>query len=290
MVSDLLDKISNDLSEFHDRNNKIFGIALTFLRWLFFTIPPFFIGGYADFVFQQHLHGINIFKLDFLLPLWPFIPCSILFILGTIWRVAKSRSDIYTSSVYNTIKWLYHDLGFESMNEADVRCTVWTPMNSKVDPHAMKLVQLIDYYPPYENGSFEPLEFRKNKTKGRIRQVARIDHRNAKILPIGILGSCAFLSIRNHEPKIMFDRIRDGEDFEAHMIKTNFTKYGAKRLNHERKSYMCVPLMDTTKTDIIGLIYMDSKSDSTFLNENGIKSSIEPYLRMVAEVIIKKEV
>jgi hypothetical protein len=247
-----------------------------------FTISPIFIGAYLENIIQQFIAGKFIPRWQLIYIYWPLCLAVVFYLIGTVWRIYNSNRDNRLDRVYFGLRWFYDDLGLDKNNEADIRCTLWTPLNSKVEPEKMKIVQLVNYYPRYGKEQDYFNEYRINKHRGRVRKVAKKDQQ--KIKPIGIVGNCIFASLKNHNALIIIDNLDGKEDFQEYMITAwNYSKASAKRLTQDRRSYMCITLMESGETDILGVIFMDARTPNTF-TERTIEM-VQPYLPRIAEAL-----
>ena len=269
-------------------SNTIVDYFLTLLRWSLFSVPPLYIGVYGKIAIEKQLTGkfdlatiLDLRLIEFL-GFWPLFLASLLWFLGTLWRIDNNRKDISHDRVYHVLWWMYQDLGFYNNKEADIRCTLWTPKKSTSNYEKLRLIQLVDYVPDLEISSNRQNVFRRNMSRGRVRMVAR--KKNKDIEPIGIVGKCAVESIRDNNAYILMENISDDKNFIDRMINIwHFTKTEAKKLTQDRKSYICISLMTSNHKDLLGLIYMDSNQENIFNDK--IVNEIQEYLPRISEVL-----
>jgi hypothetical protein len=287
-MKDFFDEFCAKWSDLRDRSSKSFGFILTIIRWILIIVLPVIFGGYGSVVFEKYLKQEISFSIPELLTpqslhiLWPCILLLFLMIIGQVWRFQGTKRVFKERLLYYALCWLYHDLGFENNNEADIRCTIWTPLNSKLPIEKIRLLQLVNYWPAYEKQEKVSHHYRLNKRRGRIRKAARLEEGGVK--PIGIIGLNILKSQRDHNGYIIRVTLDKSVSFIDQMIDTwNFTNAEAKRLTQDRLSYMSIALMNSGKTDILGIIFFDSKVPDLFTEQ--VEENIKVYVPRIAELL-----
>ncbi len=269
--------------DFRHKASKVTKVPSTILRWLLVTVIPIYFGAHLTVIIEKYIEGTLRFNLVTINNHWPFFVSGFLFSVGLIWKIHQGNRDLRLERLYHALRWFYEDLGFDKDPNADIRCTLWTPLNSKVEPDKMRIIQLVDYVPKYGQSTGLTYWYRINKHSGRIRKIARVENGTAK--PIGIAGKCIIESSIKRKPFIMYENLSPGMSFADCMTQVwNFTKAETKRLTQDRKSYICIVLMDSGQSDILGVIFADSRQLNTFTRRTAKKA--ESYLPRIAELLV----
>jgi len=282
-VKEIAEEFIATYEDFRHNTSKITKILITLLRWLLVTVLPIYFGAYLSVLLEKYIDGTLIITWVNIYHNWPFFASGLLFIIGLLWRIYISNRELRLERLYHSLRWFYDDMGFGKDVNADVRCTIWTPINSKVEPDKMKIVQLVDYVPKYGKSAGLTYWYRINKHSGRIRKVAKAE--NGIVKPIGIAGRCVIQSARDNKPYIMYENLNASLSFSDCMMQVwNFTKAETRRLTQDRKSYLCIVLMDSGQTDILGIIFADSRQLNYFTQR--IANKAENYLPRIAELLV----
>lgn len=258
------------------------------LQLLLFVFP--LIAGYFVELFITDVRSSNQFSISMVVNHWPMILFLILYILAKIYE--SNRLDYYGHSryIYNAIEWMHKDLGFDKIKDADIRCTLWTPKFStkpimRHNFDKIRLKQIVNYVPDVSNINSENKSHRKNRCSGRIRRIARkIKGTMNDYESIGLVGECLILSLEDRELKICYENLGENESFLEYMVERwNFLPFEAKRLTQDRRSYMACSLMDSATTDILGILFFDSRLENTFKDK---EKSIQKYLPRIAKLLV----
>jgi len=237
----------------------------TWLRWFLFTAIPFVVGPILEDVVQRAYRDPEPFSSSIWFPAWPALPLVGLYALVLYWHRYYNYKARHADRLHVFLRHFYEDMCFGKQPEADIRCTIWTPIGRIRDKGPIKLVQVTDYVPRVSG--IQRGIFRRNGRAWRVFTVARMAP-GGEIRTIGILGLCAFRSLQEMHPEICREEVPADVDFEVYMTSNwHFTRRQAKRLTHDRRSYMCISLMDRGNTDLLGVLYCDSRQIGVFTSE-----------------------
>jgi len=257
------------LEDYRQLINPIIRVPKTIIRWIFVYLIPFILGAMGEDLIQHSLTNDNLAKLldlGFWRQYWFSIPLFGLFILGLIWRNRDQYTDIHLDRIYYALRWFSMDMGFQSKKNADIRCTIWVPVETQKDNSPIRLKQIVDYVP--QKSVLSKHNFRINKQAGRIFPVSHFE--GSVEQPIGILGYCAVDSVRKNDPGIYVEKIPEGIDFVEYMVENwNFSERKAIKLTLDRRSYLCLAMMDTSNSRLLGVIYCDSRDPEALTKEVG---------------------
>jgi hypothetical protein len=259
----------------------------TILRWLLIVGQPVVLGAILGGVVPE------LFKNPIDPVVWALLRQRALFLfiitvgiaVGAIWQRAHNYTSRHADRLYHALKWFYISLELGKDESADIRCTIWAPVGRHNDDHAIQLEQVVDYMPRL--GGVAPRKLSQNGQAGRRFRVARRD--NKDILPVGILGRCAVDSVRKQVPQIQVEYLlsndlNDPAAFMKLMVsKWNFHERQARRLTVDRRAYMCLSMMDASRSHLLGILYIDSCKADALPTQLGEKA--QSYLPGFAELL-----
>jgi hypothetical protein len=157
---------------------------------------------------------------------------------------------------------------------------MWVRHSLQKKPDIKRLKQLVDYYP--SRGEKRGRRFRPSGRSGRVFSVCR--KIGDEELPIGILGYCTMVSLNDQAAKILHEEVPEEVDFIKYMVENwHFTERQAKQLTPDRRSYMCISIMNKESTELTGIIYCDSSNPKAFPNE--LDEKFETYLPRIATTL-----
>jgi hypothetical protein len=200
---------------------------------------------------------------------------------------AHSRDRAKIKAQLNLALRMFYDLMEFDQNEDEtrIRCTLWAPVHffdlAERIPRLNEIVmyQVVDYYP---SGART-----ESKAAGRHYGEANRVFRTGKkagdeIKCVGIVGLTVFDTIIDRKPDVHIETIPRDVTFIKYMTENwNFSEKQARKLTQDRRSYMCIPFMNRANSELLGLLYCDSRSDSLFTEEVGTKA--EQFLPYFAE-------
>jgi len=182
------------------------------------------------------------------------------------------------------LKWLYESLDIDQDVNKDIRCTIWIPVKGVFQADPIWLLQAVDYFPIHSQLS-DRRNYRKNGRRFRMFKVARKE--NNTLRPVGILGRATIDSVTKSESNIYHESFTSQKPFIEHMVSNwNFTNFQAERLTKDRKSYLCFAMTDHTKSELLGIIYFDSRQTRAFdIYSSNIVPLTEAMLPLFANII-----
>ncbi len=153
---EFLEEVDAWWTDVWDKSSEGFKYIGTIIRWLLITVIPIWLGIQIPINIDKYKALGLTYSLNDILSsksIILFIPVIVLILLsgiGQIWRISGTRREFQERLIYYALKWLYKDLGFEENADADIRCTLWTPLNSKIAAEKMRLIQIVNYFPQFE--------------------------------------------------------------------------------------------------------------------------------------------
>jgi hypothetical protein len=266
-------------------------IPITGLRWFLTAIAPVSVGVYFEVLLGKYIsQGIGkliqtvpTMRISDILPHWPFFLAGVLYLWSLFLQVHKKDRDIRRETLSVVLYWLYSDSGLGENPEADIRCTLWTPRKSDTKPEMLRLEQVVDYEPRMsQRTKTKRNKYRKHKEYGRTMRVARM--KGDEVQSIGLIGKCVIDSFQNRKPSIIVERLDEDVDFVDEMTNGwNFTKAEAKRLTQDRRSYIAMALMDTWGTDLLAILYLDSRLPDSLSRE--LAMEVQKFLPRVGRIL-----
>lgn len=171
------------------------------------------------------------------------------------------------------LRLFYEEMGFEAEDyDTGVRCTIWGPRDrydlivDKPDVNDIVMYQVVNYYP--SKVKIGPSTFHEYGRAGRLFRIAR--KIKDEVRCVGLLGLAVSQTIDTRRPDIYLETIPTGATFEEYMINNwNFTESRAKRLSHDRISYLCIPFLDVDGTQLLGVLHCDTKKSDMLTRELG---------------------
>lgn len=147
------------------------------------------------------------------------------------------------------------------------------------------MIQAVDYV-PIESQVLSDVDGQTQywpyKKAGRSFRISK--KRDGIVLPIGILGKCVKASIANCREDIIYADIPEDENYVEYLIKQwNFSKIIADRLTKGRQSFVCIPRMDSAKSRILFIIYLDARRGAIF--DDLTEEKIEDHLRLITQTL-----
>ena len=267
---------------FRSKSSRLINLVSTIFRWTINYISPIAIGVLLEPIIRSINDSTFILSFGLINDNVLLIGLIFIYAIGFIWKVRKNYRDCSIKRIEDSIRGIFEDLQINgSLNLSDIRCTVWTPLNSKKDLKKMEIIQLIDYYPTISGSEF----IQNYSRKGRVMKVAR--KREGKLVPIGVVGMCIFESLKSTsratEPHAIIKNISRGY-LKRFLRRQNFTEPEIKKLTPNRLSYACFPIMNHDKMDILALLYFDSSIKDEL--DRVFCSKIENYLPRIAKIMV----
>ena len=289
-LSDIRDEVFAGLDDFWNNNRKIFDGILRAIRGSMFTGAPIFFGAFLSQIIRNFISQNYIISLQFLIDQRQLIVLIVIstaiWVLGTRWRLDVKDNTFHTKIINLALKRLYKDLGFLGDKDRDVRCTIWTPIDSKTHIEKMKLLQVVDYYPRIQKDHGSNTEFRKNHLKGRVRKAMRkVPGTKEKHWTFGLIGLCACESVENGKMfKYSLD-LKETDDIVTILTGDwHYNKAEARRATQDRKSYLVISLMNAEESDLLGISLMDASKPGVFTGD--ITQKIEEALPHIADALL----
>lgn len=290
-MNTLFEKIEILINEFRvtDFNKKYLMKVGEYSRNLLFFLSPIILGAYLDVLIVGLINQqIRVSSYSEIVRFWPILLTLVIYLI--LIRISKrvKNYEMRLDQLYLALKWMYEDLQLDKNGNSDIRCTLWTPVDSTKSFEKVRLKQIVNYVPKVSRLTYTSNKYRKNKCSGRIRRIARLDKVSISednYQSIGLVGKCYVDSKREQEAKMQIEQIGDGENFVDYMVENwNFLPFEATRLTQDRRSYLSVALMNSSKSDILGILFFDSSSQYTFNKHIGNK--IQKYLPRIAKLLV----
>lgn len=227
------------------------------------TIITLFAGEFAsDLIKDIRNSAIKLSSWQSFTKHWPLLLTLVLLMVFFLLEQKLSTRSKGTKRLTDIIELLFQDLETRYYPDFDkIRCTIWSPMKSQKPLNKMKIIQLIDYYPPVSGE--KPINI--HKKAGRIMKVTR--KINGEDQPIGVVGQ-AINEIhgstkRNGPVPIKREYTENYRSFEDLMKELNFTNSEINRMM-PRESYMAIPITNSYKDDVLAVLYFDSPIKNEF--------------------------
>lgn len=257
------------------------------IRWSLLVGVPSILGAIFQSVVQDYYEDPSNGNIgSLLMKRAVFLGILILlFLLGVLLERRHEIGVVQRERLYQSLIWLYQTLGFDNSPEADIRCTIWVPIGKRNDNHEIRLQQAVDYYPALSR--IDDQNYHVNGKAGRTFRVARKS--NGKVKPVGMLGRVAIEAIRQQKFNIYLQKITptamaSDAAFVSHMISHwNFPERQANRITLNRRIYMCLPMMDSSSTHLLGILYIDARTEDAFTKNTGKKA--QKYLPQFAKLL-----
>ncbi|MBI5945350.1 MAG: hypothetical protein HY864_13355 [Chloroflexi bacterium] len=258
---------------------RIIGFILTFTM-------PIILGKFAGEAYKSIVAAKTLSSWSVWKPHWPILAILILWLVGYL--INRYSIHIYSKSdeLYSSLKWFCEDIGTRSDKRKDIRCTIWIPVGKLSRQSPIRLLQVIHYFPKTStlfksNGNNEGI--RKNGKRYRTFKVSKKD-KSGTLKPVGIIGLTALKCVSGDEPTVERETLSNHKDFKNYMINNwNFSEFQAEHLTSDRKSYLCLPIVNKEKSELLGIVYFDSTHPTVF-NDDFVKKT-EKYLPRFASII-----
>lgn len=199
---------------------------------------------------------------------WFIITAFVLWIIW-VWESRNNKYFLHEDRLAFTLRAFYDWMGFKKKLTAGtaIRCTIWVPTRplkitkQGTEESSIHMYQVADYYPV-----LRPLgttSWHSTHGKGRVFRVAA--KASSTVYAIGILGQSVLKALSDGLPEPLIETIAAGTDFEKLMCdKWHFSPKQAAKLTHDRRAYLCIPLIDRGQTTLYGVLYCDSNAVDAF--------------------------
>lgn len=219
----------------------------------------------------------------------PCVAAGVLSALGAGFKTTRQRTQD-RKAAYDALKRFTKEMGFDAAPDHDIRCTLWCPTKKKDrQGRPVELEQWTDYVPLERAAQPDVVgRYRDNAKAGRRRAISRAIPGGVET--IGLLGHCAYECVKNRRPATKVDYVPEGADLVDYLVDVwHFDRHYAQKLTPDRRSFMCLPLMDAGYTELLGIIYCDSSSGSRDVLSAKVAAGAEKYFPDVARAILQKK-
>jgi hypothetical protein len=220
------------------------------------------------------------------------VPCALAALVsaaGAKFKTARQRTQ-NRKAAYDALKRFHTGMGFDAAPEHDIRCTLWCPTRRKDRlGRPVELEQWTDYVPAERpQGAGAVGVYRDNAKAGRRRPIFR--RVPGGVETIGLMGHCAYECIKNRRPAAKMDYVPDGMDLVTYLVDVwHFDRHYAERLTPDRRSFLCLPLMDAGYTELLGIVFCDSSSPSRDVLSARVAADAEKFFPDIARAILQKQ-
>ncbi len=247
---------------------------------------PILLGKFASEAYKAITTASTLKSWDTWKPHWPVLVILIFWFIGYLYTRYSKNSASISHELYNFITWFCEDIYTRKDKKKDIRCTIWVPLGEQSQNAPIRLVQVVSYFPLtstlFDDTDKRTGNIRKNGRPFRTYKVSR--RHNTEYSPIGILGRTALRAVSGEEPIVIKEQFSKSTNFIDHMMNYwNFTEFQAERLTPDRKSYLCLPMVDNKNRELLGILYFDSRKTRTF--DNKFVRRVERYLPRFASII-----
>lgn len=250
------------------------------VRYFLIILLPFIIGAIGEGIIQDFINSEKKSLLPLLSKYWFVIPLLIIYFLGWLWQKFSGYQKRHLNRLYSSLEWFHDEMGLGDIVDADIRCTIWAPINIREGATPIRLKQIVPYVP--KRSQINDKTFRDNGRPGRIYDFT--ENKDDNIVAIGIVGQCAIDSISKCEPGIYHEEVPDDINFIEYMVENwNFSESRAMSLSSNRRSYLCLSMMDAGQSDLLGIIYLDSCDPKALVKSTGTHA--QKYLPRIARVL-----
>jgi hypothetical protein len=216
-------------------------------------------------------------------PHWPILVVLFFWLIGYLLARYTRHLSNKDEELYNALKWFCEDIGTRKDTVLDIRCTIWIPLGKQSRKEPIRLLQAVDYFPKTSTMNNGMNRIRRNGKRYRTFKVSKAD-KDGTIKPVGIIGRTALQSVSGDEPTVERERMLPQVQFVEHMVNNwNFSTFQAQRLTSDRRSYLCLPMTNREKSELLGILYFDSCNPDVFSDE--FVTKIEKYLPRFASII-----
>lgn len=202
--------------------------------------------------------------------------------IGFLWRRYIKNLEVDKNTLYREVELFHERMGFDTDPEADIRCTIWMPSRNYKSGTPTWLAQSTDYYPLISTIPGPRHQKRKNRGAGRAYKVFRKKGEN--IESEGIIGWCAVDSMTERGSDEYIINIPENTDLADCLVNDfNYSRRHAKRVTSDRKSFMCVAILNRSSTKLLGVLYCDSRKQGAFNKD--ISTKAESLLRDIVRAM-----
>jgi hypothetical protein len=244
------------------------GLALTFTM-------PIIMGVFGEELVSMIIDPTSNLK-DWAIwkPHWPVLVVLAAWAVGYLLERYANHADLKSNELYDALTWFCQDiLGTRNDKRKDIRCIILVPLGSQSRKRPIRLVQVTPYFPKTstlfdDNG----VPTGVSRTNGKPFRSFRIAKRNNNgFSPIGIIGRTAMNALSGDIPTVEKEFFDSRTDFINHMVNNwNFTEFQARKLTTDRKSYLCFPMVDKNRKELLGILCFDSCKTKAF-NDNFVR-------------------
>ena len=239
------------------------------IGWILTITMPILLGKFAGEAYKAITDGSSNLK-DWATwkPHWPVLVVLATWFIGYLLERYSNHATLKSNELYDSLVWFCEDiLGTRIDKRKDIRCTIWIPIGKQNRKKPIRLVQVIPYFPKtstlYDDKGNPTGSSRVNGKAFRSFKVSK--RKNSGVDAIGILGRTAINATSGDKPTVGKEFFDSQTDFIAHMLSNwNFTEFQAKKLTPDRKSYLCFPIIDNQKRELLGILYFDSCKTMAF--------------------------
>lgn len=250
------------------------------LRTTIIYIVPFVVGMYtASIITDGKTYG-TFFELRtwrlFLIDHWILPLLFFTFLVGLL----SAKYDKYIAYrkmlLYDSLPWIYHAIGFNTLEKDDVRCTIWVPTQQNSDIRNQRIIQLVDFYPRVS----------KLPANNTLRRNRRVDG-ELKIVPnesdkftSGIVGMAAKGFYQDGKSYIIWDSLKSIDANADIRVTKMYPCNQGNQILTDRRAFLVYTMTVSDGSELLGFLYFDSRNPRTFTKKR--IHMIEHYLPQIA--------